>query len=126
MASAGDFANEFSPQSDVWTFAATSWEILNECKAEPFNAIPDYEIEKEAEWVRNLRAGSDAQKGKFFLGSTLPADCPAALRALLCECWRYEPADRPSMAKVVQAVHFNPCACVLSDKCVALQLEAML
>lgn len=32
----------------------------------------------------------------------LPADCPAALRKLIKECWRHSPALRPPFAEVRQ------------------------
>ena len=61
------FGNEFSVKSDAWMFAVCAWEILNECKLEPFASSIDAEVNDEKAWLRKLYLGCTS-KGAHFLG----------------------------------------------------------
>ena len=83
---------KFSAASDIWSFAVTIVETLQD-GAQP------YEKKKNAEVMTFVMAGGKHDK---------PEECTSPIYTLLCECWANEPADRPDFTKcikVLQAAH---------------------
>lgn len=69
--------------SDVYSFGILAWEVL--CGRRPFEGVPSDGL------MQTIAAG-----GRPDL-TRLPADVPAGLSEVLCDCWRPAYADHPRM-----------------------------
>ena len=92
----------FTGASDIWMFGVCCWEILKR-GVKPFVGIKNDEVIGKIE------------NGERLL---LPPECPGALFALMNQCWRYDPEDRPTFAEIdsnLQWVlaYFHYSVCVL-------------
>ncbi|XP_043241295.1 discoidin domain-containing receptor tyrosine kinase B-like [Amphibalanus amphitrite] len=85
------FTDELSSASDVWSFAVTLWEVLTWCRLQPLAHLTDSAV------IERL-AGYRSSYGEPHLQQ--PHACPALLYRLLLQCWRLQPAQRPSFAEV--------------------------
>ena len=63
------------------------WEILTLGVQKPFQGVPNSEV------VGRIEAGERLP---------LPADCPPHVYTLMLSCWYYDPAKRPSFARLRQ------------------------
>ncbi|XP_030245296.1 protein sevenless, partial [Drosophila navojoa] len=73
----------FSTQSDVWAFGVLCWEILT-LGQQPYAARNNFEV------LAHVKEGGRLQQ---------PEQCPDKLYALLLQCWRPEPWERPSFRR---------------------------
>ncbi|XP_051864451.1 protein sevenless [Drosophila albomicans] len=73
----------FSTQSDVWAFGVLCWEILT-LGQQPYAARNNFEV------LAHVKDGGRLQP---------PDECPEKLYALLLQCWRCEPWERPSFRR---------------------------
>ncbi|XP_043217609.1 focal adhesion kinase 1-like isoform X2 [Amphibalanus amphitrite] len=80
----------FTTASDVWMFGVCMWEILTLGVQKPFQGVPNSEV------VGRIEAGERLP---------LPADCPPHVYTLMLSCWYYDPAKRPSFARLRQSLH---------------------
>ena len=80
----------FSPASDVWSFAIVMVEIYQN-GAEPYNGMSLQSV------IPYVMAGKQIER---------PAGCTAAMYELMCECWSMDPSERPTFARVVEAMTF--------------------
>jgi serine/threonine protein kinase len=76
----------FSEKSDVWSFAVTAWEVLNQGST-PYGRS-----------VKTLDVGRQVLKG-FRL--SYPDTLEVSLEELFLKCMAAKPADRPAFADVV-------------------------
>ncbi|KAJ7776887.1 kinase-like domain-containing protein, partial [Mycena maculata] len=76
--------------SDVWAFACTVYELLTDTT--PYAALPSQVAFKIAETIDRHITPLEV----------LPAQIPDKIRAILERCWAPQPAERPSMAEVVE------------------------
>ncbi|XP_065197310.1 mitogen-activated protein kinase kinase kinase 21-like [Sycon ciliatum] len=70
----------FTCASDTWSFGVVLWELLT-------SEVPYHGINK---WA--VAYGISTQQ----LQLPIPATCPAKLRSLIEDCWRYNPNERPA------------------------------
>lgn len=74
-----------SEASTVWSFAMASWQVFAE------GVLPFAHAATEEEAVHHVSAGHQPP---------CPATCPQLVYAVLCECWRPGPSERPSLHMV--------------------------
>ena len=88
---------QFSPASDVWSYAVTLWELYAEGArmyddwgpASPFG-------------TKNLQLFIDALKS----GRVLPRPqlCPVPIYTAMCQCWSFDVANRCSLEQVLDVI----------------------
>lgn len=84
---------KFSAASDIWSFAITLVEIMQDGEK------PYEKMKTNAEVMTSVMAGTKHEK---------PLDCSQAMYSLLTDCWAQEPGGRPDFKKcvtVLQAAH---------------------
>ena len=84
--------NQFTPKSDVWSFAVTLWEILTFARERPFEALTDDQV------VDNCARCGAGQQLDVVLGQ--PANCPREIYDLMVECWNRVDVQRPSFREI--------------------------
>lgn len=80
----------YTSQSDVWSFGILLWEIMTMGES-PFK---DVQIDVFMEKLRN---------GVTYLAQ--PKFCPSSVYAVMQDCWRFLPQDRPSWPSLVNRMH---------------------
>jgi serine/threonine protein kinase len=86
----GLFYFTFSEKSDVWAYGVLVWEILTCCRIFPYDEHHD-----DIALVSLIEGG---------LRLPCPDDVPAAVYALLMDCWNIEPDERPTFAAIVARI----------------------
>lgn len=85
--------NQFTIQSDIWSFGITLWEIMNHCRMLPYHFLNDEQVH------RRLSLAEDLHLSK-------PDGAEKEVIDLMLECWR--PNDqRPTFKDI--AMFFNKC-----------------
>uniref|UniRef100_A0A915PJ07 Protein kinase domain-containing protein n=1 Tax=Setaria digitata TaxID=48799 RepID=A0A915PJ07_9BILA len=84
-------ANEWSNKSDVWSFAVTTWEILNNCTLKPFAELTNAQLLENARHIYN---------GHNAIYLNLSMDIPRQVSNLISECWQRIPSDRPTFLEI--------------------------
>ncbi|KAJ7933917.1 kinase-like domain-containing protein [Mycena leptocephala] len=79
--------------SDVWAFACTVYELLTDTA--PYALLPSSNVFKIAETINRHITPLEAIPAR-------PVQIPDRIRAILERCWALQPAERPSMAEVVE------------------------
>ena len=74
----------YTSQSDCWSFGILMWEITS-LGAQPYGD-------------RDALEAARCIIGRKKLD--MPSGCPSRLYSLMCRCWEYKPADRPSFDEV--------------------------
>ena len=107
MAPEAIFERKFTTQSDVWSFGVLLWEILTMGES-PFKNIPvDIFLEK-------LRDGLYLEQ---------PYSCSNDIYAIMEQCWRYCPNDRPSWAILVHQIQTLVASKYSNDKKICFSTE---
>jgi serine/threonine protein kinase len=97
-----------TPASDVWAYSVTLFEILIECKQEPYqDQIADFGTLSYDAFYKGLKSG------QYSLLKSLPASCPDILKQVMTKCLQFDPAKRPSMQDIVEQVLKFPLLLVL-------------
>ncbi|XP_026324455.1 tyrosine-protein kinase-like otk [Hyposmocoma kahamanoa] len=81
---------EYSTKSDVYSFAATIWEIYTKAEL-PFAKLNDNSV------LERLKGGN--------LEWNIPSSMPEKLAALLKRCWSHSPTDRPQFTEILEEVN---------------------
>ncbi|KAJ6523349.1 kinase-like domain-containing protein [Mycena capillaripes] len=81
--------------SDVWAFACTVYELLTDTTPYASFKMSPQTILKIAETIRQHITPLEALPAQ-------PMQIPDRIRAILEWCWALQPAERPSMAEVVE------------------------
>eukprot|EP00055_Hartaetosiga_balthica_P003288 m.7251 g.7251 ORF g.7251 m.7251 type:complete len:701 (-) comp2741_c0_seq1:158-2260(-) len=71
---------KFTSKSDVWSFGVLFWEMVSYGQP-PFPDVTDLDIAKKI--ARGLRLQP-------------PPNCPAAFKAIMSNCWKEKPEERPT------------------------------
>ena len=71
---------EFSPATDVWSFAVIMWEMFNP-EETPYKGLS------------NTQVAANVCTGKRL---DIPEPYPEDVKTLMKACWQEEPSDRPS------------------------------
>ncbi|KAJ7865483.1 kinase-like domain-containing protein [Mycena olivaceomarginata] len=79
--------------SDVWAFACTVYELLTDTA--PYASLPSRAFLKIVETINQHITPLEALPAQ-------PVQIPDGIRAILERCWALQPAERPSMAEVVE------------------------
>ncbi|KAJ7289329.1 kinase-like domain-containing protein [Mycena rebaudengoi] len=79
--------------SDVWAFACTVYELLTDTT--PYASLPSQTVFKIAETINQHITPLEALPAQ-------PVQIPERIRTILERCWAPQPAERPSMAEVVE------------------------
>lgn len=90
-----DGRTTFVPACDVYSFGILMWQVLT--ARLPFVGPISNEHAQEPAVEVHRKLVSAGQRPDL---AALPADTPAAIRALMVSCWSGEPSARPSMATV--------------------------
>ncbi len=81
----------YTPACDVYSLAMVLWELLS--RQIPYrNQVPGV----IPEWIKS--GGRE----------TLPPDSPDSLQALVSDCWKPQPRERPKIREVVSKLQANP------------------
>ena len=82
------FQGSSSSASDVWSFGVLLWEIAT-LGATPYGHKPSEAV------MRSVKAGERLQR---------PSHCSPAFFAVVDDCWREAPEDRPGFAAIVDEI----------------------
>ncbi|XP_037068160.1 fibroblast growth factor receptor 1-like isoform X2 [Pollicipes pollicipes] len=87
MAPEALFDRLYTTESDVWSFGVLMWEIMTMGDA-PYPTLNS--VDELGDWLRQGRR------------MARPPACPVGLYDVMLDCWRLEPARRPSFGRLVQ------------------------
>ncbi|KAJ7702627.1 kinase-like domain-containing protein [Mycena metata] len=79
--------------SDIWAFACTVYELLTDTA--PYASLPSQTFLQIAETIKRHITPLEALPAQ-------PVQIPDRIRNILEQCWALQPAERPSMAEVVE------------------------
>ncbi len=87
-------SNEFSLQSDVWSFGITLWEVMTNCSTLPYALITDEQVYQRLKLMNNhlIRTSGSLQLSK-------PECLSKELVDLMLECWRPY-GERPTFHEI--------------------------
>ena len=86
------FQGKFSTKSDIWSFAATIWEVMTFARQQPYNELTDEQvIENCGHFYRN--------DGDIVV-LPQPTNCPKEIYDLMVECWNRDELSRPSFREI--------------------------
>ena len=91
------FYGQFSVASDVYSFGVTCWEILKMCKEGPFADLDPSELINAT-----VRARNNSEERPTLV---VPSICPKPVEALLWDCWKMDPQQRPSFSHLNAELH---------------------
>jgi len=75
----------YTSQSDVWSYGILLWEIMT-LGGTPYPGIPAQELFKRLESGQRMEA---------------PPNCPQQMYAIMIECWKEKPYERPNFPELV-------------------------
>lgn len=81
--------NKYTPESDVWAFGVSLWEIFS-FALQPYFGMTHEEV------VRFLKAENVL---------TCPDNTPAPVYDLMKQCWQQKPADRPGFRSIHESLY---------------------
>ncbi|PAA60949.1 hypothetical protein BOX15_Mlig004314g1 [Macrostomum lignano] len=84
----------YTVKSDVWAYAVVLYELVT------FGKFPFYELSHQ-------QVSHNIVRGATLLNH-FPESASTALRALVTDCWRYNPAERPLISEVLNRLQDNP------------------
>ncbi|PAA88729.1 hypothetical protein BOX15_Mlig020380g1 [Macrostomum lignano] len=84
----------YTVKSDVWAYAVVLYELVT------FGKFPFYELSHQ-------QVSHNVVRGATLLNH-FPESASTALRALVTDCWRYNPAERPLISEVLNRLQDNP------------------
>ena len=83
------YYGKFTPETDVWSFGVTLWEVFTYARTPPYSAMMDQEIISiGCNWLQNPNIS--------FPYLSQPNICPTDIYQLIKCCWEKNPQDRPS------------------------------
>jgi discoidin domain receptor family protein 2 len=86
------FQGKFSTKSDIWSFAATIWEVMTFAREQPYNELSDEQvIENCGHFYRN--------DGNIVV-LPQPMNCPKEIYDLMVECWNRDEFSRPAFREI--------------------------
>ncbi|XP_037079566.1 discoidin domain-containing receptor 2-like, partial [Pollicipes pollicipes] len=85
------FTEEMSTCSDVWSFSVTLWEVLTWCRLQPLAHLTDAAVTDRL--ARHCELPPEALLQQ-------PNACPREIFDLMSECWRADPAARPTFGEI--------------------------
>jgi len=88
------FQNQFSAQSDVWSFGITLWEIMTNCLTLPYALITDEQV-----YQRLKLMGNQLICPSGCLQLSKPECLSKELVDLMLECWR-PVGERPTFHEI--------------------------
>uniref|UniRef100_A0A671Q522 Tyrosine-protein kinase n=1 Tax=Sinocyclocheilus anshuiensis TaxID=1608454 RepID=A0A671Q522_9TELE len=77
----------YTTESDVWSFGVLLWETFS-------RGVTPYTIPHN---MNNQQTRDEVERGYRM---PAPNNCPGEIYALMCQCWQYEPRNRPSFRKL--------------------------
>ncbi|CAF3869605.1 unnamed protein product [Rotaria sp. Silwood2] len=86
--------NEFSSQSDVWSFGITLWEIMTNCLTLPYALLNDEQVHQRLKLM-----GNNVMKSSGSLQLSKPEYLSKELVDLMLECWRPY-GERPTFHEI--------------------------
>jgi discoidin domain receptor family protein 2 len=88
------FLNQFSLQSDVWSFGVTLYELFTYARQRPYHTLTNEQL------VQQLASLSQTQFSSVDLHLSKPELCSKEVYDMMCECWQKDPLRRPLFADV--------------------------
>uniref|UniRef100_A0A673JRC7 Tyrosine-protein kinase n=1 Tax=Sinocyclocheilus rhinocerous TaxID=307959 RepID=A0A673JRC7_9TELE len=73
----------YTTESDVWSFGVLLWETFS-------RGVTPYSIPHN---MNNQQTRDEVERGYRM---PAPNNCPGEIYALMCQCWQYDPRNRPS------------------------------
>uniref|UniRef100_A0A673K1U8 Tyrosine-protein kinase n=1 Tax=Sinocyclocheilus rhinocerous TaxID=307959 RepID=A0A673K1U8_9TELE len=77
----------YTTESDVWSFGVLLWETFS-------RGVTPYSIPHN---MNNQQTRDEVERGYRM---PAPNNCPGEIYALMCQCWQYDPRNRPSFRKL--------------------------
>uniref|UniRef100_A0A8C1GBU9 Tyrosine-protein kinase n=1 Tax=Cyprinus carpio TaxID=7962 RepID=A0A8C1GBU9_CYPCA len=77
----------YTTESDVWSFGVLLWETFS-------RGVTPYTIPHN---MNNQQTRDEVERGYRM---PAPNNCPGEIYALMCQCWQYDPRNRPSFRKL--------------------------
>uniref|UniRef100_A0A8C1UPF4 Tyrosine-protein kinase n=1 Tax=Cyprinus carpio TaxID=7962 RepID=A0A8C1UPF4_CYPCA len=77
----------YTTESDVWSFGVLLWETFS-------RGVTPYTIPHT---LSNQQTRDEVERGYRM---PAPNNCPGEIYALMCQCWQYDPRNRPSFRKL--------------------------
>ncbi|XP_043095281.1 tyrosine-protein kinase Fer-like isoform X3 [Puntigrus tetrazona] len=77
----------YTTESDVWSFGVLLWETFS-------RGVTPYTVPLN---MNNQQTRDEVEKGYRM---PAPNNCPDEIYALMCQCWQYDPRNRPSFRKL--------------------------
>uniref|UniRef100_A0A671Q747 non-specific protein-tyrosine kinase n=1 Tax=Sinocyclocheilus anshuiensis TaxID=1608454 RepID=A0A671Q747_9TELE len=84
----------YTTESDVWSFGVLLWETFS-------RGVTPYTIPHN---MNNQQTRDEVERGYRM---PAPNNCPGEIYALMCQCWQYEPRNRPSFRKLKADLFFK-------------------
>lgn len=81
---------QFSLYSDIWSFGVLCWEVFTLARL-PYEELSDEQVLEDVPNGLSLPVPSEG--------------CPLSLYAIMQECWRRTPNERPHFSKLCTAIH---------------------
>ncbi|CAF5165627.1 unnamed protein product, partial [Rotaria magnacalcarata] len=86
--------NEFSCQSDVWSFGITLWEVMTNCLSLPYAILTNEDV-----YQRLRLMGTNVMRSSGSLQLSKPEYLSKELVDLMLECWRPY-GERPTFHEI--------------------------
>uniref|UniRef100_A0A673LH54 Tyrosine-protein kinase n=1 Tax=Sinocyclocheilus rhinocerous TaxID=307959 RepID=A0A673LH54_9TELE len=77
----------YTTESDVWSFGVLLWETFS-------RGVTPYTLPHN---MSNQQTRDEVERGYRM---PAPNNCPDEIYALMCQCWQYDPRNRPSFRKL--------------------------
>uniref|UniRef100_A0A8C0XYY6 Tyrosine-protein kinase n=1 Tax=Cyprinus carpio carpio TaxID=630221 RepID=A0A8C0XYY6_CYPCA len=90
----------YTTESDVWSFGVLLWETFS-------RGVTPYTIPHN---MNNQQTRDEVERGYRM---PAPNNCPGEIYALMCQCWQYDPRNRPSFRKLKADLHRNIIYCII-------------
>uniref|UniRef100_A0A8C2GZ30 Tyrosine-protein kinase n=1 Tax=Cyprinus carpio TaxID=7962 RepID=A0A8C2GZ30_CYPCA len=93
----------YTTESDVWSFGVLLWETFS-------RGVTPYTIPHN---MNNQQTRDEVERGYRM---PAPNNCPGEIYALMCQCWQYDPRNRPSFRKLKADLHRKIIYCIMLKK----------
>uniref|UniRef100_A0A8C1GJF2 Tyrosine-protein kinase n=1 Tax=Cyprinus carpio TaxID=7962 RepID=A0A8C1GJF2_CYPCA len=90
----------YTTESDVWSFGVLLWETFS-------RGVTPYTIPHN---MNNQQTRDEVERGYRM---PAPNNCPGEIYALMCQCWQYDPRNRPSFRKLKADLHRKIIYCIM-------------
>lgn len=92
------FLNQFSLQSDVWSFGITLYELFTYARQRPYHSLTNEQLVQQLAVLSQTQISSPLMTRDRRLPQ--PEFCSKEIYDLMCECWQADALCRPSFADI--------------------------